>query len=43
MRVTYGNGEMDEENVNLTRIDGRWMITPKGSSGVGGATQPRLL
>ena len=30
VRVTYGNGEMDEENVNLTRIDGRWMITPKG-------------
>ena len=29
VRVTYGNGETDEENLNLTRIDGRWMITPK--------------
>ena len=30
VRVTYGNAETDEENLNLTRIDGRWMITPKG-------------
>ena len=30
VRVSYGNGEKDEENINLTRIDGRWMITPKG-------------
>ena len=30
VRVTYGNGETDEQSVNLTRIDGRWMITPKG-------------
>lgn len=29
VRVTYGNGETHEENLNLTRIDGRWMITPK--------------
>ena len=29
VRVTYGNGETDEKNLNLTRIDGRWMITPK--------------
>ena len=29
VRVTYGNGETDEENLNLTRIDGRWIITPK--------------
>ena len=29
LRVTYGNGETDEENLNLTRIDRRWMITPK--------------
>ena len=28
-RVTYGNGETDKENVDLTRIDGRWMITPE--------------
>ena len=29
VRLTYGNGETDEENVDLTRIDGRWMITPE--------------
>ena len=27
VRMTYGNGQTEEENVALTRIDGRWMIT----------------
>ena len=31
VRITCGNGEMLEQNVTLTRIDGRWMINhPKG-------------
>ncbi len=28
VRITYGNGETYEENMDLTRIDGRWMLTP---------------
>lgn len=28
LRVTYGNGETEEQNANLTRIDGRWIISP---------------
>jgi len=28
VRVTYGNGEIEEEDYELTKIDGRWMLTP---------------
>ena len=30
VRVTYGNGETDEQTINLSRTDGRWLLTPKG-------------
>lgn len=29
VRVTYGNGRTDEQDVQLTKIDGEWKLTPK--------------
>ena len=28
VRITYGNDETEEANADLTRLDGRWMLTP---------------
>ena len=30
IRLSYGNGETDEQTVNLSRTSGRWLLTPKG-------------
>ena len=30
VRLTYGNGETEEQRITLTWVDGSWKISPKG-------------